>query len=123
MTAMSEPKVLLVDDDHDTCANLSDILSDFGYDVDVAYRGDDALDLLKQNHYRLVLLDYKLPCMTGVQLFERMREIQQNVEGVLVTGYASHETARQALSAGLREVVHKPVDVPKLMPLVAQALA
>ena len=46
-----------------------DILTDCGYEVDVAYRGEDSLDLVKQRLYRLALVDYKLPCMNGVQLF------------------------------------------------------
>lgn len=123
MTAMNENRLLLVDDDKDTCSNLSDILTEFGYGVDVAYRARDALELLNQHEYRLVVLDYKLPCMTGVELFERMREIRGNLEGMLVTGYATHETAERAISAGFRHVVHKPVDVPNFVPLVEEAFA
>jgi len=106
--------LLLVDDDKDTCSNLSDILTDLGYSVDVAYRGQDALYLFKQHPYRLVLLDFKLPCMTGIELFEQMRQIHGSVEGLLVTAYASNETDGHAKSAGLRQVIHKPVDLRSL---------
>ena len=113
-------RLLVVDDEKDTCANLSDILSDCGYDVDVAYGGDDALDLMKQNRYRVALLDYKLPCTNGVELFLRMREVHGDLDGLLVTGYASNETTAAALVAGLHEVVRKPVNVAELVPLIAQ---
>lgn len=122
MIAMNDNKLLLVDDDEDTCSNLSDILTDFGYDVDVAYRGWDALDLFKKYPYRLALLDYKLPCMTGVELFQRLRQIDENVQGVLVTAYASNETTAAALAAGIRHVVSKPVELSRMMPLIERAL-
>jgi len=120
---MHDSRLLIVDDDRDTCANFSDILGDLGFTVDFACRGQDALDLVKQRAYRLTLLDYKLPCMTGVQLFQRMRQIDHKVAGLLVTAFASRETEMEALSAGLRHVVNKPVDMPKFLPLIEQALA
>lgn len=116
-------RVLLVDDDKDTCSNLSDILTDFGYEVDVAYRGDEALALFSQCPYGLALLDYRLPGMNGVELFKRLCQIRDDVVGLLVTGFASGETASQATSAGIRHVVKKPVDVSKLMPLIEESLA
>ncbi len=115
---MNDTQVLLVDDDKYTCSNLSDILSDFGYAVDVAYQGEQALNLFAEHPYRLALLDYKLPDTNGVELFQRMRRIRDNVEGLLVTGYATDETASEARAAGLQYVVQKPVDIPKLMPLI-----
>ena len=120
---VDDNKILMVDDDKDTCSNLSDILNDLGYSVDVAYRGLDGLDLLKERPYRLALLDYKLPCMTGVELFQQMRQIRENIEGFLVTGYASNETTVAALAAGLRHVISKPVSMLTFLPLVEQALA
>jgi two-component system response regulator HydG len=120
---MPDTRLLIVDDDQDTCANLSDILGDLGFAVDIAYRGQQALDLVKRRAYQLTLLDYKLPCMTGVELFQRIRQIDNRVAGLLVTAFASRETEAEALSAGLRHVVNKPVDMPKFLPLIEQALA
>jgi CheY-like chemotaxis protein len=120
---MNDNRLLIVDDDQDTCSNLSDILTDLGFAVDFAYRAQEALDLFKQHAYRLALLDYKLPCMTGVELFRRLRQIDGNVAGLLVTAFASRETEREALSAGLRHVVSKPVEMLKFLPLIEQALA
>lgn len=123
MIAVNDKKILIVDDDKDTCSNLSDILSDLGFAVDVAYRGQDGLNLLKQHPYRLALLDYKLPCMTGVELFKRMRQIRDDISGLLVTGFASNDTEQEAMSAGMRKVVKKPVEMLGFLPLVEQALA
>jgi len=120
---MNDNRLLVVDDDEDTCANLSDILTDFGYSVDVAYRAWDGLDLLKQYPYRLALLDYKLPCMTGVELFQRMRQVDANVSGLLVTAFATRETESEAISAGLRHVVSKPLEMQDFLPLIEQSMA
>ncbi len=115
-------KLLVVDDDTDTCDNLCDILSEFGFEVDVAYRGAAALDRCTEYPYRLALLDFKLPCMSGVELFQRMRKIRNNIQGLLVTAFASPETTKEALAAGLQHVVSKPVEIPKLVLLIEQAL-
>lgn len=120
---MNDNRLLIVDDDQDTCSNLSDILTDCGYTVDVAYRGCDGLDLLTRYPYKLALLDYKLPCMTGVQLFQRMRQIDENIAGLLVTAFASRETESEAFSAGLRQVVSKPVEIRKFLALIEQTMA
>jgi two-component system nitrogen regulation response regulator GlnG len=123
MDAMNDNRLLIVDDDKDTCSNLSDILGDLGYAVDVAYRGQEALDLFEHHDYGLALLDYKLPCMTGVQLFQKMRELRQGIRGLLVTAFASSETESEALSAGLRQVVSKPVEMSTFLPMIEQSLA
>lgn len=123
MIAMRDKKLLIVDDDEDTCATLSDILTDLGYQVTVSYRGCDALDLLKQQPYPLALLDYKLPGMTGVELFQRMRDISGDIEGLLVTAFVSTETEEKAEDVGLRCVIRKPVDVPRLLASIDAAFA
>ena len=123
MIAVNNKNILIVDDDKDTCSNLSDILTDCGYSVDVAYEGQEALELFKRHPYRLALLDYCLPDINGVALFRQMRQIRDSIEGLLVTGFASSETEQEAVSVGLRRVVNKPVEMPKFLPLVEQAVA
>jgi DNA-binding NtrC family response regulator len=118
---MNEVNLLVVDDDQDTCSALSDVLGECGYTTDVSDRAWDALDLVKLHKYDLVLLDFRLPCMTGVELFEKIRELYGDMQGLLITAYATRETEVAALHAGLRRVVHKPIDVPRLLTLIEQA--
>jgi CheY-like chemotaxis protein len=115
--------LLIVDDEQDFCLSLSDVLGEFGYVTDVAYRAREALELAKGSKHRLALLDFKLPCMTGVELFNQLRAIDGGIEAMLVTGFASSETTEAAAAAGIRQVVEKPVDVPKLLSLINEALA
>ena len=82
---MDGARILIVDDDEDTCENLSDILTECGFQTDVANRGHDALDLADQKKYDLALLDFRLPCMTGFELFRHLKERAGALPAVLVT--------------------------------------
>lgn len=117
---MAATSISVVDDDHDTCASLSDILSDLGYTVDTANDGPAALELSERNPYRLALLDYMMPGMDGLELCRRLRASRPAVEVALVTGWASSSTIAAASEAGVRRVLPKPVDFGILIPLVEE---
>jgi len=115
---MGDSQILVVEDDQDTCSNLADILNDLGYEMDVAYRGWDVLDLVKQMPYRLALLDLRLPCMDGVELFDRIRQVRNDVRAVIVTAFATADTDETAIAKGIQRVLSKPVNFDELLPLV-----
>jgi len=121
MTSQS-PRILIVDDEADTCENLSDILTDIGYRVDTAQDGFAALELVKQNHYDIALLDLRMPGMDGLELYRRIREISAGTVAIVVTAYASSDTAQSVLSAGAWKIMPKPVNIGGLLGLVATAL-
>ncbi|MBI3410333.1 MAG: response regulator [Planctomycetes bacterium] len=114
--------ILVVDDEADTCRNLSDILTDLGYQVDVAHDGLAALELVRQKAYDVALLDLKMPGMDGLTLYREIKKLRAGTVAIVVTAYAGGETKAEALAAGAWQVVAKPVDFPKLLGLVDQAL-
>ena len=116
------PRILVVDDEVDTCANLSDILTDLGYQVDVAYDGLSALELVKQHAYDVALLDLKMPGMDGLELYRRLKQLQSGTVAIVVTAYASSNTANAALAAGAWKIVSKPVNLSNLLALVDEAV-
>jgi two-component system, NtrC family, response regulator HydG len=118
--AMAASTILLVDDDHDTCLSMSDVIADLGYDVDIARDGPAALELIKVHSYRLALLDYKLPGMNGVDLFRHLKQDRAETVGILVTGFAASETIDDAFDAGMRQVMAKPVDFNRLAPIIQE---
>jgi CheY-like chemotaxis protein len=122
MTRDSAPRILVVDDDRDICRNLSDILTDLGYDVDCAYDGPRALELVRERPYDVALLDLKMPGMDGLALYRAIKKERAGTVSLLVTAYASTATAAEALAAGAWKVVSKPVDFRKLLALVDEAL-
>src|SRR5262245_19397976 len=109
------PSVLVVDDEADTCHNLSDILTDLGYHVDTAQDGLSALELVRKNHYDIALLDLKMPGMNGLELYRALKQLRAGTVAFVVTAYASSATAEEALAAGACRVLPKPVDFPGLL--------
>ena len=114
--------ILVVDDDVDTCKNLSDILADMGYHVDTAHDGLAALELARRHRYDVALLDFKMPGMDGLTLYRELRKVQAETVAIVVTAFAGKTTAEEAMAAGAWRVLPKPVDFPRLLVLVGQAL-
>jgi DNA-binding NtrC family response regulator len=123
MTHRQDARILVVDDDRDICSNLSDILTDLGYSVDLAHDGPAALALVRERPYDVALLDLKMPGMNGVALYREVKKERASTVALLVTAYAGHATAQEALSAGAWRVVPKPVDFPALLAMVDEALS
>jgi DNA-binding response OmpR family regulator len=117
---MAATSILVVDDDQDTCASVSDILLDLGYTVDTANDGFAALELSHRNLYQLALLDYMMPGMDGLELCRRLRASRPAVEVALVTGWASTSTTTAAAESGVRRVFPKPVDFRELIRFVEE---
>jgi DNA-binding NtrC family response regulator len=122
MSANRQPTLLVVDDDVDTCRNLCDILTDLGYHVDTAHDGLTAQELVRQRPYDIALLDLKMPGMDGVALYHEIKKLQAGTVAMIVTAYASSASAEAALTAGAWQILPKPVDLPRLLRLVDEAL-
>ena len=108
-------RILVVDDEPDIGANLADILSDRGFNVDVCNLPHQALKHVDQNRYDFALIDFRLPEMDGVELFQQIHRQSPEAIGFLVTGYANPQTQEQATRSGFRHIMSKPVDIPKLL--------
>jgi CheY-like chemotaxis protein len=114
--------ILVVDDEVDTCRNLSDILTDLGYRVDIAHDGNAALELVRRNNYDVALLDLRMPGMDGITLYREIKKLRSGTVAIIVTAYVSTDTAQEALSAGAWKVLPKPIDFPKLLRTVDEAV-
>lgn len=114
-------RVMVVDDDVDTCRNLQDILGDLGFDVSIVHNGPAALKLVDSQTFDIALLDLKMPGMDGLELFRELKKRQPTLVSILVTGYASPETESRAREVGTWKILSKPVDLHKLIGLVREA--
>lgn len=111
------PSILVVDDDTDICANVADILSDMGYDVDAAHDGQRAMQLITERPFDVVLLDLRMPGMDGLECCQRIRTIRPGTMMIVVSAYADGNAANEAQTLGV-DVMAKPVDFPRLLGLI-----
>ncbi|MEX2214162.1 MAG: response regulator [Phycisphaeraceae bacterium] len=115
-------RILVVDDEPDIRANLTDILGDLGYEVDTAGNGNEALALVERKAYDVALIDLKMPGIDGLELYRRIKKIHSATVVIITTAYAGGDTARAAMAAGAWEIVSKPMDFNMLLPLIEGAL-
>lgn len=115
-------KILIVDDDVDTCENLSDILTNFGHQVCIAHNGIEALLRTEETRFDIVLLDLQMPGMDGLELYRELKRSDPTTVAILITGFVDLETQRRAAQIGIWRVLPKPLHVELLMPLVQRAI-
>ncbi len=125
----SRRRILIVDDDADTLTNLSDILTDVGYETETACDGQSALEKVgircRQDRcrYAVCLLDFKMPGMDGVQLVQELHASFPELPAIMITAFAGDDGVRRALAAGTWKVLRKPVDISDLLLSIDEAVA
>ena len=115
-------KILVVDDEKIVRESLFHWFEDEGYSVDTAENALDALKQFDKGKYDLILLDMKMPGMSGLELLSKLKEIDKDTVVILITAFASVPTAIQALKEGAYDYVTKPVDPDELNNLVKNAI-
>jgi len=115
------PRLLIVDDELHVRESLSHWFTEDGYDVETANGGHEALAALGRKSFDVIISDIKMPGMDGLELQRRVHEKDPNVAIVLVTAYASVDTAVQALKEGAYDYLVKPFDPEELSKVVAKA--
>ena len=115
-------RLLIVEDEDTLCASLQRVLQREGYEVDIAASAEDALTLLESRAYDLILCDIILPGISGIELLQQYRQRSPGQKVVIMTAYASMDTAKQALAAGASEFVLKPLTHDELKAVVRRVL-
>jgi heterodisulfide reductase subunit A2 len=113
-----EFRVLVVDDERIVRDSLKDWLEDVGFGVDTAGSGQEALDRLEQDSFDLLLVDIKMPGMDGVEVLRRALESRADLTVIMITAYATVDTAVEAMKIGALDYLTKPFDPEKLVPMV-----
>jgi len=114
--------ILIVDDDPQIRQSFEKILSAESYEVKTASSGEKALEMLRADLPDLVVMDVRLPGMSGLETFRVMHEIAVKLPVIIMTAYGTTETAIEATKLGAFEYVLKPFDIPDILALIAQAL-
>jgi DNA-binding NtrC family response regulator len=119
---MTDRRILIVDDELSVRSSLGEWFKEDGFLVETAEDGQAALRAMDRGPFDIVLLDLKMPGMDGIAVQKRIREIDPGATIIILTAYASVETAVQALKLGAFDYVTKPVDPDDLSNLVRNAL-
>lgn len=117
------PSILVIDDDRDICLVLSKFLSKSNYLVNTAFNGAEGLHQLRAHEYDLILCDYKLPDVTGIELLQRIKILNANVAIIIITGYSDVKTAVEAFRYGAIDYITKPLYPDELLVTIKEAIA
>jgi two-component system cell cycle sensor histidine kinase/response regulator CckA len=106
--------VLFVDDEKIVLEVGSLMLQKLGYRVITASKGDEALEILKENKVALVILDMKMPSMNGVEIYSQLKNIHANVKVLLASGYIGDHSEKGLFNIGFDGFIQKPFDFKQL---------
>lgn len=116
-------KILVVDDAGPVVILCVNILQSLGYAVKGANRGETALELVRNEPFDLVVVDYRMPGMDGFQVFEQARALRPEMAFMLVTAHGTTEITKKALEMGFKSILLKPFTSEELRAAVERALA
>src|SRR3981081_3396706 len=116
------PRVLIVDDEESVAITMAAILEMDGYSVATALRGRDALKQIAAEEFALVLTALRLDDFDGMDVLAAARRRSSETVGIVLTGYASMESAVKALREGAYDYMLKPADVEELRATVARGI-
>jgi two-component system, NtrC family, response regulator HydG len=116
-------KLLIVDDEMSVRDSLAKWFSEEGYEVGTAENASEALTRVAETTYDVALVDIKMRGTDGIELQRRLHEIHPDMLVIIMTGYASVETAIAALKNGAYDYVNKPLDPDEIAHLIAKAMA
>lgn len=115
-------KILIVEDEETLAASLKRVFTKEGYSVDLAGDAETGLEIIENNSYDLIITDIILPGINGIELLKRIKERDPDQIVIIITAYASLETAVEALRAGAYDYVIKPVIHEEIKQIVRNAL-
>ena len=118
----SRPRVLVVDDEPNICDLLEELLARQDYVIETCLNGQEAMAKIKSSGYDMVISDLKMPGINGIELIRAVKAESPDTATVLVTGFATVETAVEALRFGADDYVTKPFNIEELRKVVSRGL-
>jgi len=115
-------KILIIDDDLNICESIKMILEYENYSVDIAHNAVEGLNKIKQNSYKAILLDIKMPEMDGLEAITKIKELDDTISVIMISAHASLGNAIEATKKGAYDFIEKPIDRDKLLITVRNAV-
>ena len=111
-------KILIIDDEKDQREMLQGFLTKKGYEVSSAANGQEALEIFSKLPFQLILVDHKMPGMTGDEVLAELKKMNPLIRSIMITAYASVDTAVKVMKLGADDFIEKPVDLLKLLEMI-----
>ncbi|MBI4231963.1 response regulator [Candidatus Peregrinibacteria bacterium] len=121
--ANPQPKVLIIDDEIDLCKLFKKILRHEGYTVYAAQSGTGGIKINEKSNPELIILDLKMPEMSGIETLRRIRKKDKDVIVIILTGYGDAETIRNAADLNVYDYMSKPFNIEMILKIIREALA
>ncbi len=115
-------RVLVVDDNRDLGMLTSEMLVERGFRVNIAFDGVSALAKIKQERYDLMILDYRLPGISGLTVLEKTHQIRPNLKTIMISAFGNDSTRARAKELGAYAFLDKPFDIDGLVKVVKKVL-
>ncbi|MEQ1585908.1 MAG: sigma-54 dependent transcriptional regulator, partial [Cyclobacteriaceae bacterium] len=115
-------RILVIDDDKDMCLVLSRFLSKKNYSVEIAHNGEEGLKKLRVTDFDLVLCEYKLPDVAGVELLQKIKVLNSTIAVIIITGYSDVKTAVETFRYGANDYVTKPLYPDELLLTIQETI-
>lgn len=122
MSLKEKHSILVVDDEESMCEFLDIMLSKEGYDVDLASSGEEAFSILDQKRFDLVITDIRMKDIDGIDVLKKTKSVNPETIVILISAFATADTAVQAMKEGAYDYVPKPFDLSDFQALVKNAL-
>jgi len=119
---MKGKNILIIDDESGIRSSLKGIFEDEGYNVKTTSTGEKGLDYVKNESYDLILLDIWLPEMNGIEVLKKIKNIDENIQVVMITGHGSVEAAVKSTKLGAYDFLEKPLSLEKVVLTAKNAL-
>lgn len=114
-------RILIADDEPNMRVTLRDIMEDEGYEVVTAKTGEEAIDLCKKMEFDIVLMDVRMPGLSGVDAFREIRRYREGIKVILMSAYTVDDLKFAALDDGAIAFLPKPLDMQKTIELISEA--
>jgi signal transduction histidine kinase len=116
-------RILVVDDDQEVVKMISLVLRDQDFEVITAFNGREAIEQVRSGFSELVLLDLNLPDMNGKEILKKIKEINEDIGIIVVTGYGGEKTATDMMKAGAVDFISKPFETERLIKSITDAFS
>ena len=118
---MLHTKVFIVDDEADFAATIAERLQIRGYDATAMFRAEDAIEAVRNDPPDVILLDLKMPGISGIEVLKTIKQFKASIEVIMLTGHGAEQGGAEGMANGASDYLMKPIDIEKLVIAIDKA--